>query len=274
MELEKKRQRKDTIEKTRKRKKEKQIQYQAKKKQKSKTNVIPRIVTALSKSVESSDNIFNRQSSANTTFGSLDDVTTRDILDEFLEDLAISDRDDWHKWLAVAMLYEYETDDVLKGLWLYEKKKTTADFYEQIYGKITKPFDEYLRDWNETGMDDDDDNDDSDSMTGADSQAMVERNNTLQSIPDSTIRSMSPSPSMPDNTFNVSKKDITQKNIFDQQRPNAMSTYHADGHLDQISISGPKQLSVFDALSTAPQTGLAPIVNKNQVDKLSRVLDI
>merc|ERR1712032_908773 len=158
LELEKKRQRKQTIEKTRRLKKEKEIQCRAnKQKDEKRKSIIPRIVTALSKSAESSDNIFlHRQSSANMLFGNLGDdaTTTRDVLDEFLEDLSISDRDEWHKWLAVAMLYEYETDDVLKGLWLYDKTKTTADFYEQIYGKNSKPFDEYLADWNETAMDD------------------------------------------------------------------------------------------------------------------------
>ena len=47
------------------------------------------------------------------------------------------------------MLYEFDIDDVIKGVWLYDRKKTTVDFYEQIYGEIHRPFIEYLIDWGE-----------------------------------------------------------------------------------------------------------------------------
>merc|ERR1712130_43189 len=132
------------------------------------------------------------------------------------------------------------------------------------YGVVTKSFDEYLKEWNEPIMENDDD---MDSMNGADVKEMVERKDTLKSVEDSALTSfMSPSPPIREDVkeplFNITKENITQKNIFDQERPYALSTYNADGHVDMINISGPKQMSVFDALSTAPQVGFAPIVNK------------
>ena len=119
-----------TIERKKKQKKEKQIRYQAKKNQKKQQqSMMPKFVSSLSKSVS--------DSAANITFDSLDgdghDTKHRDVLDEFLEELLVSDRENWRKWLSIAMLYEFDVDDVLKGVWLYDRSKTTADFYGLLY---------------------------------------------------------------------------------------------------------------------------------------------
>jgi len=290
MELRKKRKRKRTIERKSKRKKEKEIRYQAKKNQK-RPSVIPRIVSSLSKSSNNSkqlittsmdSDVLDRQDAGNVTFDSLDDVgSDQDVLDEFLEELQLSQKETWHKWLSIAMLYEFEVDDVLKGVWLYDRSKTTADFYEQIYGHVTKTFDDYLNDWNEARLrvkvvNETDDDDDTDSMNGADAKEMLESNHTLQSMADTVIPSPSPSirDTKKDALFNITKENITKKDLFDQQRPYAMSTYNDDGDLNKVNISGPKQISVFDALSTAPQVGLAPVINQKQADKLAKILDI
>lgn len=284
LELRKKRQRKLTIERKRKRKKEKKIRHQAKKKNES---MIPRIVSSFSNSTKNSeqlittstnDGMLNRQDPGNITFDSLDDVgSDQDVLDEFLGELSLSEKEDWHKWLSIAMLYEFDVDDVLKGVWLFDRSKTTADFYEQIYGEVTKTFDEYLSDWNEprlrvkVTMDDDDTH----SMNGADAQEMLERNHTLQSMADTVMKAPSPSPrdTKNDALFNITKENITKRDVLDQQRHHALSTYNDDGNLDKVSISGPKQVSVFDALSTAPQVGLSPVIDKKQADKLAKILD-
>ena len=132
-------------------------------------------------------------------------------------------------------------------------------------------------DWNEANMSNEH-HYDMDSMSGVDAQEMLPRNETWKSIEDTSTSLMTPSPSFRGSSkealFSITKGDITKRDLFEQQRPNALSTFNDDGDVDKVSISGPKQMSVFDALSTAPQVGLSPIVNKKQADKLSKLLDI
>ena len=44
-----------------------------------------------------------------------------DVLDEYIDELNASDKENWHKWITIAMLYEFDTDDVIKAVWLYDK---------------------------------------------------------------------------------------------------------------------------------------------------------
>ena len=222
---------------------------------------------------------------------------TEDVLDEFIEELNQSDKEDWHKWIAIAMLYEFETEDVVKGVWLYDRKKTTADFYEQIYGEIRKPFIQYLKDWDEELPEDTNDDDD-DEMTltrenterselsptsmredvsGGGAAVRMERGDTLVSVADSaatfhsstTIRGRGKDIFIPKAAVKKRKSILNGNNGII-----AMTVEDENGNIDQIDIKGPKQSSIFSALSTAPQVGFAPqFTNTKQAGKAAKLLD-
>eukprot|EP00486_Rosalina_sp_Unknown_P002231 CAMPEP_0201577882 /NCGR_PEP_ID=MMETSP0190_2-20130828/24451_1 /ASSEMBLY_ACC=CAM_ASM_000263 /TAXON_ID=37353 /ORGANISM="Rosalina sp." /LENGTH=204 /DNA_ID=CAMNT_0048010395 /DNA_START=1 /DNA_END=615 /DNA_ORIENTATION=- len=192
------------------------------------------------------------------------------------------------------MLYEFDTDDVIKGVWLYDRKKTTADFYEQIYGARNKPFIEYLIDWGE--IDENSNSGDRDragtgearfrentaeyvSMHGANSsphsaEDEIHRGDSFQS--NMTLQSTNTIRGRGKDIF-VTRDAIKAKDADNGDDAMALTVADDDGNINTVNIKGPKQSSLFDALSTAPQVGFAPQfknMNVKSAGKVSKLLDI
>eukprot|EP01084_Bolivina_argentea_P144608 253667_1 len=219
-----------------------------------------------------------------------DSSKTEDYLDDYIQELNDSDKDDWHKWLAIAMLYEFDSDDVIRGVWLYDRKKTTADFYEQIYGEVFVDFDEYLRAWGEPVPvpiyeHKHENNDSKDSMDGAEFVGMdsnISRDDTFQSFGDSQMTYQSKQHSIRGSGKDIiiTRKAIKAKSILNDKdlTSTVNSLKDREGNINKVLIQGPKQSSIFSALSTAPQVGFAPqIINrkqKKQMSKASKLLDV
>ena len=49
---------------------------------------------------------------------SLEMEVSEDVLDQFIEELNSSKKENWRKWIIMAMLFEFDTKDVIKGVWM------------------------------------------------------------------------------------------------------------------------------------------------------------
>jgi len=217
-----------------------------------------------------------------------DFADSRDVVDEYIEELNASKQEDWRKWVAIAMLFEFGANDVIKGVWIYSRRKTTADFYESIYGESRLPFVEYLAEWGEelpvsvewTVSDPADPRRaTSESVQGVHEHLLVS---------DESMHSMGSLASM---GSMGSMLAMQSKHSFAESSPapyitrEAISPRHSDKmdgisatkNRDSVMIKGPRQNSVYSALSTSDTHSIAasPSLPKQhqQTSKLSKMLD-
>ena len=69
--------------------------------------------------------------------------------DDVIEGITLKLEEEWHKWLNIAMFFEFDTEEVQTGVWLYHREQSKADFYETVYGVKNLPLIHWLIKWNE-----------------------------------------------------------------------------------------------------------------------------
>ena len=218
-------------------KKNKQKKSKKKGKKKINDNTIPDMNTSMIQKTESLDE-FN-------------------IYSDMIDEINSSPNEAWHKWVTIAMVYEFKMEDVAKGVWLYDKRLTTADFYEKIYGdSTTKTFMDYLMEWKEI------DPDEYDDSTRKDSN--ISYISTFNENNDYNLSTKHSYGSLPNND---NKIILTQHNlrlsVIDHNDLKLFETETTKdyGDINEIKISGIKTNSMFDALSIKPQVGYKPTIS-------------
>ena len=234
-----------------------------------------------------------------------------DVLGLFIEELNNSKKENWRKWIIMAMLFEFDINDVIKGVWMlskytcffflirifvrevsetlsqwsshivfcrYTRKKTVADFYEKIYGETGRSFLDYLSEWGEDVSD----------IVPLIQPPSVGGHKMTESMDGTQAFSLTSDVSMHGSIHSVASSgtSLHARSPSPYFKKEALSS-RALGNAENITarksgnsvlIQGPKQNSIYSSLATSNEKAImgSPSFPKQHrgARKLSKMLDV